>query len=419
MCYDVVSWDTMAKDLDAILEDFLISDSIKDYAALDAFNDVTSLLALTKGSLVKLLVLQQSVMLGKPGSLEDLKDFIILMGNKLEGRYNKLTSLENAKLVVNLISHGNSTHLGFNPCEQGRTTLYETEDVFADRNCNTAGGVVKETIDKVCDCADETGKMATGYIPCLRYSPYFPLLKCAFRDPLGVSVPFSEDSYPDVDASTFGIKGNLTLRMSCEDEPQVMTGLCTADQMTGNSNRENAFKNFQCGPTSKAIDPGLWDRYDNYSGSQRLLAMCYRRSVDRCWSGFLDLLNPGGSCNKVLMDYQTQAVNDYAQKLVDKKKETLAPVKQVIDDYKSMVAIGGMDPSYLNAFTKFGYPDEECFSPPVSSEAASIIDAIEEEEEGGGSVEAVAESSAADLPLFWGVKLLNGCVAAGLFFALL
>lgn len=125
----------MKSDLDGIMQDVFGSESVKDYTALDSFNDAISVLALAKGSLVKLLALQQYVMLGSPGSLEDLKSFLLTMVNKLEKRYNSLIgTLEDAKRTVNLLSFGNSTHFGFDPCNEERIGMYETDDALEQRS---------------------------------------------------------------------------------------------------------------------------------------------------------------------------------------------------------------------------------------------------------------------------------------------
>ena len=109
-CYATIHWGNAARKVNEILTGFVNSPAVKNFQVFNSYqSDPTATVALAKGSLVKLILLQQLYMLGEPGSGEQLRTYINMMANQLQGRVDR--HLNALKQVAEQLSYGNSTHL--------------------------------------------------------------------------------------------------------------------------------------------------------------------------------------------------------------------------------------------------------------------------------------------------------------------
>ena len=385
LCYRVYFWDQAEIVVQKLLDQFLENPGINSFQNFNDYQDPVATLALATGSLVKVILLQQKVMLGMEGSGEDLKTFVTQIANQLEARYNDATSIERAKSIINLISFGNSTHLTANPCSPEKIFLMNSRD--PNYKCERESNMCRKFhIETPMMCYSSSSKAwlgrLTGYDELYIESAATIRKSCSHAPQVERLQCKGPEFFTNGEACTYPPPGVGT------DEGSVRSWLMTNgyyDERLGYWGWKDKVEDYE------TKYGGGW--YYTYSTEQWLMDSCETQqkwSMD-CWAKYHKLLNPGETCYESIIQRQRAFIDTAAQELSNELKETLQPVKVTIDAYRTMATFeAGMHPDFVGIFRRNGYPSEKCVSPAMIPGANSLFDeALVEQGSGVGDRSAV------------------------------
>jgi hypothetical protein len=304
-CYTTTGWEVAANQVQKILDAFVSKDSVDNFNVFNSYLDPAATVAMTKGSLVKLLMLQQLFMLGEANSKEALVGYLNDIAKRLEDRYNAHLDMKTLTATANKLSYGN----------------YEKIAV---------------------DCGKPTDSFKNVYC----FSDFFP---SPYGD--GTTISYLNTS-PQKDAPTQEsyILSNQIMRPSCDASTFVT-------------------------PTNIYCPIGSFERCGSTTYCPEATTECVN---DKLYPN----LQAASQCTKTLLDLQKAEIDKGVEAVYDTLKQTLAPVMDMVQAYKKMSALGGMNQEYFGYFKNKGYPKASCgpamtLAPQVgiiaTSQSASLV----------------------------------------------
>lgn len=292
-CYVTTGWEVAANQVQKILDAFVSKDSVDNFNVFNTYTDPAATVAMAKGSLVKLLMLQQMFMLGEANSKEALVGYLDDIANRLERKYNAHLDMQILTSTANKLSYGN----------------YEKIAV---------------------DCSKPMDSFKNVYC----FADFYP---SPYGD--GTTISYLKTSQEkNAPTNESYILSNQIMRPSCDASTFVT-------------------------PTNIYCPIGYMTRCGSSTYCPEAETSCINEKL-------YGNLQDTSTCRKTLLDLQKAEIDKGVKAVYETLKQTLAPVMDLVQAYRKMSALGGMNQEFFAYFKNKGYPKANCS--PASSLAPQV-----------------------------------------------